>query len=118
VGQQKAHGIIVYSYGTSHRDKKPGLKLPPLAAAARRLQEESARLGEIFAPRISPPRLQSQGRRTTDYYVLKNPSHPSVLVELGFLTNPTERRKLTQPAYQKKLSDILAKGIEAYLTGL
>ena len=50
----------------------------------------------------------------SDYYVLKNPAQPSVLVELGFLSNPEEAAKLAGAAYQNLLVECLAKAIEAY----
>lgn len=40
---------------------------------------------------------------------------PTVLVEMGFLSNPAEDRKLATAAYQEKLATGLANGIENYL---
>ncbi len=40
---------------------------------------------------------------------------PTILVELGFLSNPAEDRKLGTSAYQATLAKGLATGIEAYL---
>ena len=49
------------------------------------------------------------------YYVLKNPSVPSILIELGYLTNPEEAALLAEPAHQDKLAAALARSIETYL---
>ena len=40
---------------------------------------------------------------------------PSVLVEVGFLTNPTEDRLLTSAAYQQRAASGLCRGVLAYL---
>src|SRR5581483_7927787 len=114
--QAKPHGIIVYSYGREEiAEKKPGLKLPPLPPPSAELARQSARLGDQIARSFRKRGFKARGVVRTDYYVLKNPNHPSVLVELGFLTNPSERRKLAESAYQKKLSETLSKGIESFL---
>ena len=38
-----------------------------------------------------------------------------VLVECGFLSNPTEEAKLRQPDYQKKLCCVIAATTAAYM---
>jgi N-acetylmuramoyl-L-alanine amidase len=40
---------------------------------------------------------------------------PAVLVETGFMTNPTEARLLRTPAYQLKVARGLAAGAQAFL---
>ena len=52
-----------------------------------------------------------------DYYVLKNPAQPSILIELGYLSNPEEAARLSDPAYQDKMVEAMAKAIETYTTG-
>ena len=114
----KARGLIVYSYGKEViAEKKPGLKLPPLAAPPADLERQSARLGDLLARRLRDRGLKAKGVIRTDYYVLKNPAHPSVLIELGFLTNPGERHRLVEAKYQEKLSTILAGGIDTFVHG-
>ena len=39
---------------------------------------------------------------------------PAVLVELGFITNPNDVKKLTDDAYQARLAVALADSIEEY----
>ena len=43
--------------------------------------------------------------------VLKSPDIPSILVEAGFITNPTEERLLNQAEFQAKISNAVYKGI-------
>ena len=39
---------------------------------------------------------------------------PVVLIELGFMTNPQEDKKMSQRDFQKKMVQGIAKGIERY----
>jgi N-acetylmuramoyl-L-alanine amidase len=43
--------------------------------------------------------------------VLKSPDIPSILVEAGFITNPTEERLLNQAAHQNKITNAVFNGI-------
>jgi N-acetylmuramoyl-L-alanine amidase len=40
---------------------------------------------------------------------------PVVLVETGFMTNPTESQRLKTPSYQQRVALGLARGVEAFL---
>lgn len=40
---------------------------------------------------------------------------PVVLIELGFMTNPTEDKQLSEPEYQQQLADAIADGIDSYM---
>ncbi|WP_439333868.1 N-acetylmuramoyl-L-alanine amidase [Vibrio agarilyticus] len=51
----------------------------------------------------------------TSLAVLRSPQIPSVLVETGFISNPTEERLLFQRDHQDKLVNALTKAIVQYL---
>lgn len=53
-------------------------------------------------------------KSSDSYYLLKNSSMPAVIVECGFLSNPEETAKLTDPNYQKKLAYAISLGICEY----
>ena len=53
--------------------------------------------------------------KTTDLYMYRNTTTPGVLVECGYLSNPTERTLLQQEDYQKKLAKSITNGIINYL---
>lgn len=55
--------------------------------------------------------FENRGIRRRAYYVLRRTSIPSVLVECGFLTNPTEAGFALDPAYRQKLAEEIARGI-------
>ncbi len=49
------------------------------------------------------------------FAVLKNVSVPSVLVEVGFVTNPEEEYNLMKTSYRQHIAEALAEAIEQYL---
>lgn len=49
-----------------------------------------------------------------NYAVLRETAIPSVLIEVGFLTNTDERGKLLSPEYQELLVEAIASGILSY----
>ena len=50
------------------------------------------------------------------FAVLKSLDMPSVLVELAFISNPDEERRLKSKAYQRQLADGLVHGVKAYVS--
>ena len=53
----------------------------------------------------------NRGVRRRGYYVLRKTSIPAVLVECGFLTNPTEAAYAQSVSYRQKLAEEIAAGI-------
>jgi N-acetylmuramoyl-L-alanine amidase len=54
---------------------------------------------------------ENRGVRRRGYYVLRKTSIPAVLVECGFLTNPTEAAYAQNTSYRQKLAEEIAAGI-------
>ena len=50
--------------------------------------------------------------------VLIGASMPSVLAEIGFLSNPREEALLKKSDYRQKLAESLYRGISKYVSGL
>lgn len=53
----------------------------------------------------------NRGVRRRGYYVLRKTRVPAVLVECGFLTNPTEARNTQSSLYRQTLAENIARGI-------
>ncbi|WP_134704807.1 N-acetylmuramoyl-L-alanine amidase CwlD [Ammoniphilus sp. YIM 78166] len=53
----------------------------------------------------------------SDMYLLKNVEMASVLVEVGFLSNPGEAAKLASEKYQKSMANAIYQGILRYYGG-
>lgn len=58
--------------------------------------------------------LHSHKVEQARFMVLKSPDIPSVLIETGFISNPNEEAKLTNPSYQTRLCQAMMQGIKAY----
>lgn len=91
-------GVFTYSY--------PGSE--PGEALAGHVQREVARASGGL----------DRGLLTNDYVVLRETTMPAALLECGFLSNPTERLRLADPAYQEQIAQGAAAGILAYLATL
>ena len=63
-----------------------------------------------FGANVRSKRIESAG-----FLVLKSPDVPSVLVELGYLTNYEEEKLLKQKIYQTQLAQNIINGIKRYL---
>jgi N-acetylmuramoyl-L-alanine amidase len=86
-----ANGIETYFYSTESA---------PLAASI-----QGAVLGGVPS--------ENRGVRRRGYYVLRRTTVPAVLVECGFLTNPTEAQYAQSAAYRQKLAENIARGIRS-----
>jgi N-acetylmuramoyl-L-alanine amidase len=49
-----------------------------------------------------------------NFVVLRSPDVPSILVETAFISNPTEERRLRDPAHQRKLAAAVMGGVRNY----
>ncbi|MFD1848654.1 N-acetylmuramoyl-L-alanine amidase [Oceanobacillus bengalensis] len=56
----------------------------------------------------------NRGTYGKTFAVLRESAMPATLLELGFISNPSERRKLVVDAYQNKLAKAIADGIDEY----
>jgi N-acetylmuramoyl-L-alanine amidase len=72
--------------------------------------------GAVLASRIQQQIInrvstENRGIRSAEYYVLRNCRLPAVLVECGFLTNPTEAQLALTAAYRQEVAEQIAAGI-------
>jgi len=58
--------------------------------------------------------IKDGGVRPAPFWVLVGAGMPAVLVEVGYITNPTEAKRLFNPFYQNRIAKGLADGIESY----
>lgn len=56
-----------------------------------------------------------RGVHTAPFYVLIGANMPSILTEVGFISNPEEERWLKSDEYQQKLAESLLEGVRSYL---
>jgi N-acetylmuramoyl-L-alanine amidase len=89
------YGPVVYYHGESERGKALAVAIQQALNAGLKPEKE---------------RIASVG----DYFILKSGEMPCVIVECGFITNPTEEGKLNDPVYQEKIWEGVAVGVLAY----
>lgn len=53
----------------------------------------------------------NRGVKRARFHVLRNNAKPAALVELGFLSNPTEARRIRSGSYRQRLADAVVRGV-------
>jgi N-acetylmuramoyl-L-alanine amidase len=61
---------------------------------------------------------KSLGVKQAPFYVLIGAEMPAILIETGFITNPTERKRLLSEKYKDILADGIVNGIESYIKSI
>ncbi len=78
-------------------------------------RRESAELaGNICSAVDNSLVTRNRGVKTARFYVIKFTRIPSVLVEVGYLSNKFEELKLKDDNYIDRMADVIAKGILSY----
>lgn len=78
--------------------------------------EEGSDSGQALAEKFSrgfdgAAEVTNRGTKSDDFHVLRETKMPAVLIELGYLSNASEREKLDQKDYQEILAECIAKTI-------
>lgn len=71
---------------------------------------------ESLIERVNPENHR-QAKANESYYLLKRTVSPTVIVECGFLSNPTEAALLTDEDYQNRLVWAIHMGVMEFLNG-
>jgi N-acetylmuramoyl-L-alanine amidase len=80
---------------------------------------ESIMMAQALVRRVAEAmgnRIPSRGIKAEEWFVVRNARMPSVLVELGFVSNEEDAILLTDGAYLRTLVDSLYKGIGDFVT--
>lgn len=80
----------------------------------------SASLGKNLAELVHQQIIASTGAndrgvRSARFYVITKTSMPAILVETGFITNPSEASRLVDGNYQGRMAAAIAQGIDQFL---
>ena len=59
--------------------------------------------------------VKDGGVRAAPFYVLVGASRPSILVEVGYITNPKERKRLFTSDYQEEIVEGIVTGVGNYI---
>ncbi|WJQ85920.1 GBS Bsp-like repeat-containing protein [Streptococcus parasuis] len=77
-----------------------------------RLAESQILANQVQTSLISGTGAVNRGVRRDTFAVLRETAIPAILVELGFMDNPSDLQKINQDSYQTKLANALAQGID------
>ncbi|WP_316360252.1 N-acetylmuramoyl-L-alanine amidase [Devosia sp.] len=85
----------------------------------REMRHQSFMAAQAIVHQLQPSvELRRFPVRQADFFVLQAPDVPSVLLELGFLSNAADMANLLQGEWQDRTADALARGVSAYFDGL
>lgn len=83
--------------------------------AQSQFQLESSRLAETVQDSMTRSlRIPSRGVKQAGFYVLGGAAMPAVLVEIGFVTNPREEKKLKDARYRDDIARAIVEGLAEY----
>src|SRR5436309_6898003 len=78
-------------------------------------QVESSRLAEVVHDSMTQTlRISSRGVKQAGFYVLGGAAMPAILLEIGFVTNPREERKLKDTKYRDEIARAIFAGLAEY----
>jgi N-acetylmuramoyl-L-alanine amidase len=78
-------------------------------------QVESERLAEVVHDSVTKTlRIGNRGVKQAGFYVLGGAAMPAILLEIGFVTNPREERKLRESRHRDDLARAILLGIAEY----
>lgn len=62
--------------------------------------------------------LADRGVKTARLYVVRHTNMPSVLVEMGFISNPEEEKLLNSPQFQDRIAQAIVDAIHEFQSGM
>ncbi len=78
---------------------------------------DSARLAEEMQQAMNDMTgIRDRGVKQANLVVLRGLNMPGVLVEVAFISNPSEEARLTQPSFHERVAQALADSIDRYRT--
>lgn len=84
-----------------------------------RSRQESSLLAEsVQTSLVGKIRGEDRGVKQAPFVVLSGAAMPAILVEVGFISNPGEEKRLTNGKEQARIAASIADGVAAYLKNL
>jgi len=109
----------------NNADRVGGLDIPPVSPEVARILVSLVRAEtRVGSDRMARLAVESLGaavpllpntHREAGFAVLKAPDIPSVLVEMGFLSDPRDEAALIRPDHRATVARALARGVHAFL---
>ena len=97
------------------RQKTDAIKSILWDLAQSEFQQESSFLAETVLDSMTRSlRLVNRGVKQAGFFVLGGAAMPAILIEIGFLTNPKEEKKLSTPEYREATARAIFTGLSEY----
>ncbi len=81
----------------------------------REMRRQSFVAASFIVNQLKPSvRVRRFPLRRADFFVLQSPDVPSILLELGFLSNVSDAENLTSPRWRDRVAEAVARGIAQY----
>jgi N-acetylmuramoyl-L-alanine amidase len=106
---------VVQLESPSSRQRGDVLKSILWDLAQSEFQEESSYMAETVLDSMSRSlNLVNRGVKQAGFYVLGGAAMPAILIEIGFLTNRKEERRLATPEHREALARAIYSGLAEY----
>jgi N-acetylmuramoyl-L-alanine amidase len=106
---------VVQLEGPTARQRETVLKSILWDMAQSEFQEESSFMAETVQDSMSKSlNLVNRGVKQAGFYVLGGAAMPAILIEVGFLTNRKEEKKLATPEHREALARAIYTGLAEY----
>ena len=79
--------------------------------------EEGEKLAELISQATAAGDIDTREIKEGNFQVLREADMPSVLIEVGYMTNPQELTNLASQPYQENLAHAIANGIVEMMEG-
>jgi len=104
--------------GVDLRDESPQVSTILIDLAQRETKNLSATLARAVIDEVARDRrLLPRPHRFAGFAVLTAPDVPSILIELGYLSNPTDEHELLDPAHRQRLGRDVARALDRFFAG-
>jgi N-acetylmuramoyl-L-alanine amidase len=81
-------------------------------------QWESSRLAETVLDSMTQSlKIPNRGVKQAGFYVLGGAAMPAILIEIGFVSNPKEERRLKEARYRDEIARAILAGLSEYKRG-
>lgn len=118
--EKEASGYELYFPGFRGQDTAKGASKGESAAIVRDMVRtkhlnEGVRFAQILQKKLDPvfPR-QDRGLRDAPVLILQNLTIPAVILEIGFATNPNDRKKLQEESIQAAVAKAIADSVREF----
>jgi N-acetylmuramoyl-L-alanine amidase len=115
-GAEAVKGVEVYCMTLAHTSSTNARGEGSMGACAgNRFDAKNVLLAyQLQKSLVNKVGLEDRGVRRARYAVLRNADMPAVLIESGFLSNPTESKRIYDAKYRRQLAQAIVQGVQEY----